>query len=196
MAGLLAGCAGHPTAPTTTIAIATTAPSGPSFDCTRADSGAEEMVCGDAQLAALDRQLAGEYQAALARGSADIATLQALQNGWLSGRDDCWKADDVRRCVLESYQIRIVELKSADPAVTTPPTVTYQCPGDKPFTAHFYNEFDPKAATLTWGSDTAIVFAEQSGSGARYGRDGVEFWEHQGEVTVDFFGNKFACTTP
>jgi hypothetical protein len=76
------------------------------------------------------------------------------------------------------------------------PCRTAACPGDKPFTAHFYNEFDPKAATLTWGSDTAIVFAEQSGSGARYGRDGVEFWEHPGEVTVDFFGNKFACTTP
>lgn len=63
-------------------------------------------------------------------------------------------------------------------------------------TAQFYNQFDPKAAVLTWGTDTAIVFAEPSGGGARYGRDGVEFWEHQGEVTVDFYGNESVCQTP
>ena len=63
-------------------------------------------------------------------------------------------------------------------------------------TAQFYNQFDPKAAVLTWGTDKAIVFTERSGSGARYGRDGVEYWEHQVEVTVDFYGNEFVFQTP
>ena len=31
-------------------------------------------------------------------------------------------------------------------------------------------------------------------SGAKYGRVGIEYWEHQGEAIVDFFGNKLSCT--
>ena len=30
-------------------------------------------------------------------------------------------------------------------------------------------------------------------SGAKYGRVGIEYWEHQGEASVDFFGNKLSC---
>ena len=193
---MLVGCSSNPTVPTATTSMATTAPSGPSFDCAQADSQAEKMVCDDPQLMALDRQLADEYEKAMARPHFDRTSLEAAQRSWASGRDDCWKASDVHRCVLESYQTRLFELRSTDPAVATPPTVTYRCPDDKPFTAEFYGQFDPKAAVLTWGTDTAIVFAEESASGARYGRDGVDFWEHQGEVTVDFFGNKFVCRTP
>lgn len=192
----LAGC-GSNTPDTAGTTTAPSAASGPSFDCAKADAEAEQMVCNDPELAALDRQLAAEYQHAQAQPGADEATLESVQRGWVSGRDDCWKADDVRRCVLEAYQTRLVELKIDDPATVTPPTVTYRCPDPaKAFTAQFYNQFEPPAAVLTWGTDKAIVFSEPSGSGARYGRDGVEYWEHQGEVTVDFYGNTFVCRTP
>lgn len=45
MAGLQAGCAGHPAAPTATTAITTPAPSGPSFDCAQADSDTPISAC-------------------------------------------------------------------------------------------------------------------------------------------------------
>ena len=187
-----------PTSPT--VAPAPQEGTGPSFDCAKLDPAtaheAETLVCNDPQLGALDRQLAAEYTHAEAQAGADKATLEATQRGWVAGRNDCWKADDLRRCVVESYRTRLVELKLDDPDTVVPPTVTYRCPGDKRFTARFYTQFDPPAAILTWGEDTAVVFAEESGSGSRYGRDGVDFWEHQGEVTVDFFGNALVCQTP
>ena len=119
-AAALAGCGSQAgdddrhqssTQPTTTLAT------GPSFDCGKAESEAEKLVCSEPRLAALDRQLADEYQHALAEPGTDKAVLESVQRGWVSGRDDCWKADDVRRCVLESYQTRLVELKGRVKAV-------------------------------------------------------------------------------
>ena len=195
--------AATPTAGASTSPTATPAPAegtGPSFDCAKLDPGAaheaETLVCDDPQLGALDRQLAAEYTHAEAQAGPDKATLEATQRGWVAGRNDCWKADDMRRCVAESYRTRLVELKLDDSDTVVPPTVTYRCPGDKSFSARFYTQFDPPAAILRWGEDTAVVFAEESGSGSRYGRDGVDFWEHQGEVTVNFFGNDLVCQTP
>ncbi|WP_093294643.1 hypothetical protein [Pseudoxanthomonas sp. CF385] len=49
-----------PAAPVETpvATMKTPAPVPPSFDCAKAASEAEKLVCGDAELAALDRQLA------------------------------------------------------------------------------------------------------------------------------------------
>lgn len=99
-------------------------------------------------------------------------------------------------CVQEAYQTRLVQLAIADPATATPPVLTYRCPTqDGPLTAQFYNQFDPKTAVLNWKGDQVIVFVELSGSGARYGRQGIEYWEHQGEVRLDFHGATFVCRT-
>jgi uncharacterized protein len=183
---------------TTTVTVSPAAPagtSGPSFDCAKADSEAEKMVCGDPELAKLDRQLADEYTSALSRPGADTATLHTTQNGWVSGRDDCWNEDDVHGCVLDGYRTRIFELRTSGGAVPAPPVVSCQCPGDKAFTAQFYDGFDPKAAVLKWGEDSAVTFAEPTGRGTQYGRSGVEFSEHRGEVKVNFYGNEFTCRT-
>jgi uncharacterized protein len=46
-----------------------------------------------------------------------------------------------------------------------------------------------------WKGNQQILFIQPPGSGPRYGRQGSEFWEHQGEVRVDFSGTKFVCRT-
>jgi len=48
---------------------------------------------------------------------------------------------------------------------------------------------------LDWQGHRVILFIQPSGSGARYGRQGSEYWEHQGEVTLDLAGTKFVCRT-
>jgi len=100
--------------------------------------------------------------------------------------------------VLEAYQTRLVELQIARGAQVVPAPVEYAC-GDnsKPFTAVFYNDIDPRSAVLTYGGDSqAIVFAQPSGSGSKYARDQVTFWEHQGEATVSWYGTELKCTVP
>lgn len=90
---------------------------GPSFDCAEAESAAETLVCEDADLAALDRLVADRYAAALSvAGGLDagaqqaVDELRAYQRGWIKGRDDCWKASDLRACVEAAYLRREGEL--------------------------------------------------------------------------------------
>ena len=116
------------------------------------------------------------------------------RRGWVKERDACWKADDLRLCVLEAYRTRLVELAIGAPGRVVPTTVEYRCSDNRqPFTMVYYNDIDPQAAVMTWGNDQAIVFPQPAASGAKYGRVGIEYWEHQGEASVDFFGNKLSC---
>ena len=207
---LLAGCQPTPApapaaAPTTTPPAATAsvtpaatpaAPApgeGPSFDCSQASGAQEQLVCGDPELAALDRQLAAAYGQAQAKAS-DSALLRAAQRGWVKGRDDCWKAGDTRSCVLEAYVRGIVDLRIQHGLVQVPATVEYRCDGDTVRVAAVFYHDPPQAMVLTVGDDQAILPIARSGSGARYAASGVEFWEHQGEASIDFFGKTLRCT--
>lgn len=177
---------------TSPAAPATGAKEGPSFDCAKAANDAEKVVCGDARLSALDRELAALYRAAqTGPGELDVA---AEQRGWIKGRDACWQAVDANRCLLESYQTRIVELRLASPSAPAAKAVPYRCDdASKPLSVVFYNEMDPQVAVIRLGRDQAIAFAAPSASGARYTREGVEFWEHQGEATLEFYGTRLSC---
>lgn len=165
----------------------------PSFDCAKASGEQEKLVCGDPELAALDRQLADTYQQALAKAS-DPALVRATQRGWVKGRDDCWKAEDVRACVFEAYVRGIVDLRLQHGMVQAATAVEYRCDdAAKRVAAAFYND-PPQAMVLTVDDDQSIVPIARSASGARYAASGVEFWEHQGEATIDFYGTKLRCT--
>lgn len=180
-----------PVATAETPAVAA-AGQGPSFDCAKAASDAEKTVCGDARLSALDRQLAALYKAAqTGPGELDVA---AEQRGWIKGRDACWQAVDANRCLVESYQTRIVELRLSSSSAPAAKAVQYTCDdASKPLSVVFHNELDPQVAVVRLGRDQAITFAAPSASGARYTREGVEFWEHQGEATLDFYGTRLSC---
>ncbi|MGD8208020.1 MAG: lysozyme inhibitor LprI family protein [Thiohalocapsa sp.] len=84
----------------------------PSFDCSKASHEAEELICNDAELAELDRSLAGLYSALMkSLPAGEQKQLKTEQRGWVKGRNDCWKADDQRGCVKAAYETRINELK-------------------------------------------------------------------------------------
>ncbi|MGA6150780.1 MULTISPECIES: MliC family protein [unclassified Stenotrophomonas] len=170
-----------------------TATATPSFDCAKATSDAEKWVCTDEGLAALDRQLAARYKRA--QTAPDEVDIAAEQRGWIKGRDACTRAVDPRQCLREAYQTRLVELTVSGGGVPASATGTYRCDdADKPLKVVFYNDIDPAAAIVTLGTDQAIVFPIESASGSRYGREGVAFWEHQGEATLDFYGTALRCT--
>lgn len=179
--------------PTPARAPASAAASGPSFDCAKASSRYEKMVCDTPELSALDRQLDGVFKQALAR-STEKDVLRAEQRGWIKGRDECWKASDVMACVRELYQVRIVELRVDRGLAPQARTVAYDCRGsDQPLTAAFYNDA-PRAAIVTLGRDRAILIGAPSASGVRYQYGGqAELREHQGETQVNFFGIQLSC---
>ena len=84
----------------------------PSFNCSKATHEIEELICADAELAALDVSLNELYQTVLKNTPAAAQKrLKTEQIGWSKGRNDCWKAGDKRDCVKGEYETRINELK-------------------------------------------------------------------------------------
>lgn len=168
----------------------------PSFDCTKAHAEAETLVCGDARLAALDRQLAALYKRV--QTSPDELDIAAEQRGWIKGRDACSRAVDPHRCLVESYQTRLVELTLNAGGIQVPAKVEYRCDDNsKPVTAVFYNDIDPTAAVVSWGNDQAIVFpvpvTREENNGGRWAREGVDLRIHNDQTTLEFYGTTLQC---
>lgn len=192
LAGLAAGLGIAGTA----VASAQTPAAGPSFNCAAASGQVETLICRDADLAALDRRLAEVYAQALENLPAEDATRErTMQRGWISGRNECWTSDDLRACVETEYQTRITELQIRSGQLMVPMPVGYACTGgpNQNFTVVFYRDTETPSAVITYGDDQVIAFVAPSASGARYTAANVEFWEHQGEATVDWFGTSLTC---
>lgn len=170
-----------------------TGPVSPSFDCSKAEHEAEQLVCSDYGLAGLDNRLAAVYAAELAKPGAS-KDLAAMQRGWVKGRDECWKADDRKLCVEEQYRTRIAELQINSPGAMAATAVEFTCnDNSKPFTMAYYNDLDDKPAVITLGNDQAIIFPQPAASGTQYGRKGITYREHQGKAMVDFYGIALEC---
>jgi uncharacterized protein len=115
---------------------------GPSFNCAAATTAGEELVCSDAELAALDRRLQSRFEAAVAAAEARrpdaLADLRAMQRGWVKGRDDCWKGSDFMGCVEFAYLHREAQLV-AEWTLEEPTSVaTYFCEGGSTVRASFF----------------------------------------------------------
>jgi len=183
---------------TSVITAASPPDSSPSFNCSRATGQAQELVCTDAQLATLDRELARLYT--LAARSPQLktkqrASLRAYQHGWIKGRNDCWKAGDLRACVLDSYVMRIHELRrdyadartdAADSLSRGPVYVT--CEGSEARMAATFLRTDPPLACLESQGRFHTLPLAASASGARYaansGEGEASFWSKGAEARV------------
>ena len=183
---------------------------GPSFDCARAESAAEEAVCADPGLAELDVELARVYGLAAgdpALGEDGLNTLKAMQRGWIKGRDECWKAStSVEDCTAFAYATRITEIRQGYAAaraddgngISTGP-FPYVCEGlDVPVSAGFLTGQRPMV-TLGWGDDRVALDGVPAASGAKYEGDTyagpVMFWTQGDEAMFTLPGGaELTCT--
>ena len=176
---------------------------GPAFDCAKAESSAEKLVCSNDDLGTLDQKLADIYEGAVgvvksldAGAEEELNTLKAYQRGWVKGRDECWKSDDELSCVRSAYERRIAELTACYQLIKGQAPVFYTCnenPADEIVATFFDTE--PPSARLERGDTTEIVVQGPSGSGARYEGDfGILFWIKGDEAMVDWpQGTSFDC---
>ncbi|MFT3914124.1 MAG: lysozyme inhibitor LprI family protein [Anaeromyxobacteraceae bacterium] len=102
--------------------LASAPDAGPSFDCARASTKVERLVCRTPALAALDLELADTYRTALRASPSARRSLQRSQGVWLEERDRVCGEDDVR-CLGNLYDRRIAEL-SEPPARQALPLCT------------------------------------------------------------------------
>lgn len=79
-----------------------------SFDCAKASTPVEEMVCGSELLSQLDSALADAYAMARGRVEDDGSLLRAEQRQWIaSRRNNC----DSEACLEAVYRERVIELR-------------------------------------------------------------------------------------
>lgn len=159
----------------------------PSFDCRQASGAVQEMICADSALAALDRQMAAVWRQAVAQtpDSLSLKWMKAEQRGWIKGRDECWKSEDVRRCAEESYRLRIAEVQARWRLVAARGPYFFACDGNpaNEVVATFFAT-DPPTVVLERGDETVVAYQGISASGARYEGRNVLFWNKGDEAMV------------
>jgi uncharacterized protein len=175
----------------------------PSFDCTKARSTVETLICNDEDLAKLDREVARLFVRVRdgLRGTPRLPELIGTQRGWIRARDDCWRQPDARVCVIESDAIRIQELReqypdarSRDSEGTSKGPMIVECPDFDSFIGATFIQIDPPIVFLRWGDVNRVVLTlGPSGSGARYvGKDDqgreVVFWDKGPEALLELPG--------
>ena len=144
---------------------------GPSFDCAKVEAGSiEEIICNDEALSALDVKMAKVYKEDEAKAKNEHPpVLKAEQRGWIKGRNDCWKSDDKKECIEESYTLRIAELQARYRLVKSNGPVFYSCDGNpaKEVVMTFF-ETEPPTLIAEFGDSTSLMYIEPSGSGSKY----------------------------
>lgn len=80
-----------------------------SFDCAKATTMVEQLVCTNAALSDLDDALAATYRQAVSLAKPGDSEPKSSQRLWLKRRNACNDAD----CIAASYQARIAELEDA-----------------------------------------------------------------------------------
>ena len=97
-----------PPAPAQPETVPRTAGARPSFDCSRARTRGEIAVCGNAGLAALDRNMAAQYSRSMTTASPEQqATLQRTRDRFLGYRDRCPN----NACIGDAYVGRMREIR-------------------------------------------------------------------------------------
>ena len=79
-----------------------------SFDCAKAGTKVEKLICADAELSKLDEELNAVYKAALQDGKQADTTKQA-QKQWMKERNGCVDA----ACVRRAYEARLKAISSS-----------------------------------------------------------------------------------
>lgn len=90
----------------------------PSFDCAKAKTRVEKLICSDAELAKLDREMSSEYYSLVSDKTLDGELKEILKNNqkkWLDSREKtpCLENEDVseqQKCIKNVYRIRIKEI--------------------------------------------------------------------------------------
>lgn len=151
------------------------------------------MICADDDLAKLDRKLAEVYAAASKKAvNEHPPVLKAEQRGWVKGRNECWKSDDKRGCVEESYRMRIAELQAKYRLVSANGPVPYICDGNPANeVVATYFQTNPLTLIAERGDQTSLMYLQKSGSGTKYQGCNESSWEHQGEAVITWgYGTK------
>lgn len=193
------------------------APAAAAVDCTAPGPGLAALICGDENLAALDRTMDAVLPQARAHAlPGERATLDEQQRRWLERRNACTAKDDPADCVAFAYEARIAELRIAYGLLPAPYSETWECRDGSLIIAAFYGGpgpgqgrtrtgepasmrkgVPPTAVSLTRGDRKVVAVLRPSEHGRRYEAEGaIAFWVIGKEATVRWAGKQLTCKPP
>ncbi|MHB8884256.1 MAG: lysozyme inhibitor LprI family protein [Methylovirgula sp.] len=142
---------------------------GPSFDCTKAATPIEKLICKEPRLADLDARLERTIRDKLAQDPTAGAALLAAERQWLRSRDNACSAEAAAAqtqpavaCLTAAYQSRIAALSTpptanlCDKIVASYKTLLASDP-DAPFHKGFYGQ--SPLATLAGNAASGVSLA-------------------------------------
>ena len=98
--------------------VATASAASPSFDCSKASSRSEKMICANPQLATLDQQISVRFQALLAElGGPAAERLRQDQKWFIAERDDPEAVAPTVRDLADTLRYRVKFLNAVRPSV-------------------------------------------------------------------------------
>jgi len=177
----------------------------PSFDCAKAESSSETLICENAELSRLDIRVAARYAAAVETiermdsGVSDAKqNLLAMQRGWIKGRDECWKVEDPIGCIRDAYLRREGELV-AEWLLEEPTNVVFWTCDGNPANEVVTYFFDTEAPSVRFERGDSIDMGQivRTASGSKYeGSFGRSIWIKGDEATYtepDPNGQSYTC---
>jgi uncharacterized protein len=170
----------------------------PSFDCAKVSGRAEELICGDRELASMDVEATRLFRLvhdSTRQPEAEKKKLNRDHVRWLKVRDECWIADDIRNCIVASYAVRIhslrqhyAETRTSDNKGITRGPFELRCKDMKQPVKATFIQSDPPVSTVQLPDSVHVGI----GSGKRY----VERDVDGAELAVWTVGNDSVLKLP
>jgi uncharacterized protein len=167
----------------------------PSFDCEKAEKNAEKLICGDAELAAVDREMARLYKIAsdAVNATPDFTELLDGQRAWVLQRNTCFD----RECVADISVRRIHQLRQAyadarrqDQNGISMGPVAVRCEGQQALIGVTFVNSEPGFAYLEWTDRYLVLPHAPGGSSAKFEGSFASFSTRGDDALVTLPGGK------
>lgn len=109
------------------LLVAASSAQAASFDCAKASTKIEKMICDDKELSKLDEELSAEYKAAT-KGAKQATSVKQAQRKWIKWRNGCADAS----CVKSAYEAQLQAIRiitaSSNESDSSQDDNCYACP--------------------------------------------------------------------
>lgn len=164
------------------------------YDCSKAITPLDKIICDDDNLAFLDLTMKENYAAAVASlntatvNDKHLKALESQQKAWKAKSEACIKAADVSKCVVDVYNTRIAELQARYLLIKGGEPKFFECNDnpDNEVVVTFFKGAKP-ALRLERGEKVAVGVITASSKGSKYvSDDGVLFWLKGQQAQMDW----------
>lgn len=133
-----------------------------SFDCSKAGTKVEHIICDNPEISKLDDEMAARYRLVLeTQGQAQVDAVMRAQKQWIKARNGCLDAV----CLVASYQARINKLPANKVTESNSKSVTDEyvlVEQDPEQTGEYLSHIEPDPVVCKLYEDNLNYFAHQN----------------------------------